>query len=144
MLLRAFSDIETHFHQDSISMFLVDLVELSFCYSNCVKVLMNALTESVARPETELIIGKAMWQVTSVRAMGTMISSCKVVNKETSSIWQHLTNQELSKPHGSCEHANTESVDDNFFAPTGNGSIRTTIKCADCGFALSQTSEYFN
>jgi hypothetical protein len=42
-----------------------------------------------------------------------------------------------------CKHENTQSEDEQYFAPTGNGSIKTTVFCKDCNIKMSETWENF-
>lgn len=43
-----------------------------------------------------------------------------------------------------CQHSITYTKEENFFAPTGSGSIRTSDFCQDCGYRIYQSSEYFD
>lgn len=71
-------------------------------------------------------MSNATWQVTSLKMAANM-----------------APNLTLSESNG-CAHINQEKVEESFFAPTGNGSIITTIVCKDCGIELSRSSEYFD
>eukprot|EP01031_Cornospumella_fuschlensis_P025249 gene25249-30491_t len=140
-----FQDVREHMKVDTVKGIIVNIVDLPFCYSACVRVLMDTFQDLVAdygydAPEMEIIIGTAPWQLTSVKAMGTMIRGLKVVKSEES-VLKECTPMEGSR---TCPHARIDTKEDDFFAPTGNGSIRTRIFCVDCGWILSEKSEYFN
>jgi hypothetical protein len=88
---------------------------------------MEWMTAGVNRPEhLRVNYGRQTWQRTSLVMMSHLSPNCTFVDASV------------------CTHSRTDSKEDHFFAPTGNGSIVTTIFCADCGLQLSKSSEYFD
>jgi hypothetical protein len=99
---------------------------------------MEFSRNSSDRPPLEYIIGKPLWQTTSLKAMVGMCHLCTV------STGTNLPVNDPATAVNSCSHNETKSEEDYFFAPTGKGSIVTTISCAECGLKLSSSSEYFD
>ncbi|RYH21097.1 hypothetical protein EON65_21485 [archaeon] len=141
---QVFLDVFKHLKVDTVKGIVVDIQDLPYCYSACLRVIMDSLQDLETEyghdtPNLEILIGTASWQITSVKAMCTMIRGLEVVTSEESVL------KECKPIEGSrtCAHTNTDTKEDDFFAPTGNGTIRTRIYCVDCGWILTEKSEYF-
>lgn len=152
--------------QDQLILLILDIRELSFCYSACIKSMMNFLqSRSDGLPLEIIIKERVMWQETSVRSMGGMYRNCSVVVAVGSSLSSLTPNYFIEAPatdrtmaasvHSSlspeanyqlayCSHPNIQTEEEYFFAPTGNGSIVTRTFCADCGYEISRTSQYYD
>eukprot|EP01031_Cornospumella_fuschlensis_P034404 gene34404-41639_t len=164
VLTEAFNTVVECAERYAVNGLVLHLVDLSFCYSACVKVIMSSLMSWRDRPPTEIIIGKATWQVTSVRAMGSMMHNTMVVEQGGSLFMKDATyangmeglqaamatagvRTPVYAPHRSpstCTHPSTDTREEQFFAPTGSGSIKTSVFCTACGTVLRETSEYFD
>lgn len=129
----------------------IDLSTLDFCYSSVVKVFTSFLMTPM-RPVVELALGKQMWQQTSMKMLAQMSPNCSVVQpaapaapaSDASSSEAGAIEAATPAAPVYCQHTDTRTDEDHFFAPTGNGSIVTMIICTQCGYVLSRTSEYFD
>ncbi|RYG91062.1 hypothetical protein EON65_59390, partial [archaeon] len=97
--------------------FIIHLVELTFCYSACIKVMMTFLMSQPGRPYTEIIIGRATWQVTSVRALGSMMPSTMVVEQGGSVFMKDST---YMRGIEELQAASTAFIPTSTFAPDPN------------------------
>jgi hypothetical protein len=108
---------------------VLDVTELDFCYSECIRALLTFSTESYNRPPLHVMISNATWQVTSLRAMAGFCPNCTIGT---------------SLYGDRCCSGLTRTDEDQFFAPTGSGSIVTKVVCCDCGKVLSESQERFD
>ena len=108
-----------------------DVSDLAFCYSQCVKALMDFASNPHNRPPLHFKISKKLWQTTSLKAMVSFSPACTIGTGN-------------SVESNVCCKGETTSDEEHFFASSGNGSIVTRIHCAGCNKMLSESWEYFN
>eukprot|EP01116_Phalansterium_solitarium_P009481 TRINITY_DN23643_c0_g1_i1.p2 TRINITY_DN23643_c0_g1~~TRINITY_DN23643_c0_g1_i1.p2 ORF type:complete len:154 (-),score=51.42 TRINITY_DN23643_c0_g1_i1:258-719(-) len=76
-LQRKLNEIEQHVHM--YRRVVLDVRELAFCYSQCVKLLMSFGQDRPSRDAhvLEFLASKKAWQVTSLRALASFCPNCK-------------------------------------------------------------------
>jgi hypothetical protein len=136
VLLRNLKLIKDISKEKRMSSLIFDFAELSACFSSCVKLINSFSMEYTERPPLKMLIStSAIWQKTALKTMVKFCPECSVEEvvlgaEEPSTII--------------CQHKNTFTDDDHFFASSGNGSIKTTLFCTDCRAKLSESWEYFD
>lgn len=112
------------------SLLVFNVTKFDFCYSRCVKALLGFCQTCVDRPPIKFIISTQPWQATSLRAMVGFSPNCTLVTEDDVA--------------GECPHPSTRTESENYFAPTGKGSIHDKLICGACGAVLSEVIEYFD
>lgn len=157
-LFRALLDATELCDMHEIRVVDLNIADLNFCYSACVKVFTEWMTCQFPRPSRIIVgIGKPFWQKTSMKALVGMSPNCTindltqvVVNPPMVVTTADIPESDCPETTTSapmslaCAHVNRHSEEEHFFAPTGSGSIVTIVKCKDCGVELHRSSEYFD
>ncbi len=137
----------------SKSELIIDVTNVDFCYSTGVKSLLALGQDYLNRPPLKFLISNKMWQIT-IRSIVGYSPNCSVeVVLPASAPTATGSNNNPSPgdsqassahPPGVCCHPTTRTEEDNFFAPTGKGTIVTRTICEQCGFELAVDREYFD
>eukprot|EP01032_Pedospumella_encystans_P012997 gene12997-14994_t len=137
----------------SKSELIIDVANVDFCYSTGVKAFLALGQDYLDRPPLKFLISNKMWQITIRSIVGfsphcsveVVLPACAAAPAPTVSDNPTNENSEASSSHsGVCCHASTRTEEDQFFAPTGKGTIVTRTICEKCGFEMKVDREYFD
>ncbi len=127
-----------HANIDDLSLLIIDMRPLKLCFSKSLNVFTEYIADYADRPSVEIIIGNAPWQLTSVRALSSFYK-IDIRPDDNNTLMQPFFATPNKHP---CLHANTQEEEQDFYAPTGNGSTVTKVTCIECGFVLRRKSVY--